>query len=78
MHRAGPSIPNVLMSSSSAKTDLDNDIDDYEDSRVELKAIGHNLVIFGFSALLNFDSFLKFDFVIIDISAYESPRNYNR
>lgn len=28
----------------SKERDLDHDIDDYEDSRIELKATGHNLV----------------------------------
>ena len=33
---------NILRNSKD--TTLDHDIDDYEDSRIELKAIGHNLV----------------------------------
>jgi hypothetical protein len=44
----------------SKERDLDHDIDDYEDSRIELKATGHNLV-----GLLNLYLWVSV-FIIID------------
>lgn len=42
----------ILLSDREFEGSLDQDIDDYEDSRIELQAIGLNLVIFHFLRFL--------------------------